>query len=72
MKFLWKKLAQMHAENQEALQNNQAVLEAAEQEAQVVEEISCRATAQASKLRERDAHNHYSESLTLSMRGKLA
>jgi hypothetical protein len=67
-----KKLRDMHSANQKALESNRSVLETAERDAETVEIIRSSAEQQATKLRQADHRNHYSESLTHSMRGKLA
>lgn len=70
MKFFLRKIRAMHDANKEALESNRSLLETANRDAETVGAIKAQAEQQATKLRQADNRNHYSESLTHAFRGR--
>lgn len=78
MKF-FRKLREQVAENQAAEQNSQALLDELDRTEPQVDELHeiaverlNESVQQAKRLKDADRRNHYSESLTYAMRGRMA
>jgi hypothetical protein len=71
MNFL-KKLAELRAANTAATESSRQAIEQADADHEVALRMRERASEQAGRLSAADQRNHYSESLTHSMRGKPA
>ncbi|ALY10573.1 hypothetical protein FDH86_gp038 [Arthrobacter phage Tank] len=69
---LFKRLRDLAEGHHEATRENQRVIKQAEREGEVADALLKQAEAQAESLRDRNHHNHYSERLTESFRGRLA